>query len=102
MPHGVLQRWRDVLVLVRSVPPQCPMVRCKKGRVFFKAGPSHALLRPFAVRWVAGPVQGCIRRDGTAEAAPESVRKAVGGRLQMPLKPALAVREQWLGVGWAP
>ena len=33
------------------------------------------------------------------------VAKAVGGgycRLQMPLKLALGVREQWLGVGWAP
>ena len=54
-----------------------------------------AALRPHA--------QGCIRREGASEAAPEAVRqavgrvaKAVGGgycRLQMPLKLALAVRE---------
>ena len=39
--------------------------------------------------------QGCIRRGGASEAAPEAVRQAVGGScqwLQMPLKPALAVR----------
>ena len=46
--------------------------------------------------------QGCIRSEGTAEAAPEAVRQAAGGvaqavgggycRLQMPLRPALAVR----------
>ena len=48
-----------------------------------------------------GGGQGCIRREGTSEAAPEAVRQSVGGgcqsggegycRLQMPLKPAIAV-----------
>ena len=45
--------------------------------------------------------QGCIRREGISEAAPEAVRQAVGGgycRLQMPLKLALAV---WGDSGWA-
>ena len=28
------------------------------------------------------PHQGCIRRDGTSEAAPEAVRQAVGGGCQ--------------------
>ena len=41
--------------------------------------------------------QGCIGREGTSEAAPEVVRQAVGVggsycRLQMPSRPALAVR----------
>ena len=29
-----------------------------------------------------GVTQGCIRRDGTSEAAPEAVRQAVGGGCQ--------------------
>ena len=51
--------------------------------------------------------QGCIRREGTAEAAPEAVRQAVEGgcqsgwggycRLKMPLKLALGVRETVAG-----
>ena len=55
------------------------------------------------------PTQGCMRREGASEAVPEAVRQAVGGgakavgggycRLQMPLKPALGVGGQWLGVG---
>ena len=60
-----------------------------------------------------GVRQGCIRREGTSEAAPEAVRQAVGGgcqsgwggycRLQVPWRPALGVGGgQWLGVGWAP
>ena len=51
-----------------------------------------------------GVEQGCIRRAGTAEAAPEAARQAVGGdcqsgwgRLQMPLRLALAVRETVAG-----
>ena len=49
-----------------------------------------------------GRGQGCGRREGASEAAPAAVRQAVGGgakavgggycRLQMPLKPAPAVR----------
>ena len=56
---------------------------------------------------MAGDGQGCSRRQGTSEAAPEAVRQAVGGgcqsgwggycRLQMPLKPALGVRETVTG-----
>ena len=61
--------------------------------------------------------QGCIRREGASEAAPGVVRRAVGGgycRLQMPLKPALAIRgtvagrrpgaleEGWGGWGYLP
>ena len=55
---------------------------------------------------------GCIRTEGASEVAPkrldrrlEEVAKAVEGgycRLQMPLKLALGVRRQQLGVGWAP
>ena len=51
--------------------------------------------------------QGCIRREGTTETAPEAVdrrleevAKAVGGgycRLQMPLTPAVGVRETVAG-----
>ena len=51
--------------------------------------------------------QGCIRREGASEAAPEAVRRAVGAvakavgggyrRLQMPLKLAFAVRETVAG-----
>ena len=51
--------------------------------------------------WRCTPPEGCIRREGTSEAAPEGVRQAVeevaeavgGGycRLQMPLRLALAV-----------
>ena len=51
--------------------------------------------------------QGCIRREGASEAAPEAVRQAVGGgcqsgwggycRLSMPWKPALAARETVAG-----
>ena len=51
-----------------------------------------------------GGTQGCSRKEGTSEGAPEAVRQAVGGgycRLQMPLKPALALRETRLGAGWA-
>ena len=57
-----------------------------------------AMIRPVRLLPV---VQGCIRRDRTSQAAPEAVGwalrvvKAVGGgrcRLQMPLRPALAVR----------
>ena len=47
-----------------------------------------------------GGGQGRIRREGTSETAPEAVGQAVGGgycRLQMPLKPALAVRETVAG-----
>ena len=43
-----------------------------------------------------GGGQGCIRREGTSEAAPETLRQAVGGGhcpLQMPLKLAPAVEE---------
>ena len=58
-------------------------------------------------------MQGCIRRERASEADLDAVRqvlgktvaKAVGGgycRIQMPLKPALGVRRQWLGLGWAP
>ena len=68
--------------------------------------------------WGEGPESpppnphGCIRREGTSEGPQRRVdrrleegAKAVGGgycRLQMPLKLALAVRGQWLGVGWVP
>ena len=46
--------------------------------------------------------QGCIRREGPSEVAPEAVRWAVGGgycRLQVPLKLALAIRETVAGHG---
>ena len=64
-------------------------------------------LRPLSTP--PSPPNGCIEWEGTSEAAPEAVRQAVGGgcqsgycRLRMPLKPALRVRGQWLGIGWAP
>ena len=51
--------------------------------------------------------QGCIRREGTSEVAPEAVRQAVGGvaktvgggycRLQMPLSLVVPVRETVAG-----
>ena len=55
-----------------------------------------------ARHWGAG--QGCIGREGASEVALEAVRQAVGGgcrsgwgRLQMPLKLALGVRETVAG-----
>ena len=64
----------------------------------------HASCGPLSL-WQS---QGCIRREGTSEAAPESVRQSVGGgcpkrlgggycRLQMPLKLVLTVRETVAG-----
>ena len=54
-----------------------------------------------------GGRQGCIRREGTSEAAPEAVRQAVGGGCRSgwgpllsvtnAMKPALAVRETVAG-----
>ena len=50
------------------------------------------------------PPLGCIRREGTSEAAPEAVSQAVGGgygRLEMPFKLALAARETVPGHAWS-
>ena len=56
--------------------------------------------------------QGCIRREGTSEAAPAAVRQAVGGGCQSGWGRLLSVTNvieagtcrqgQWLGIGWAP
>ena len=57
--------------------------------------------------------QGCIRRKGTSEAAPEAVRQADGGGLPKRLGAVtvgycchsawhLPSGGQWLGIGWAP
>ena len=64
---------------------------------------------PHHLGWGVG--QGCIRREGNSEAAPEAVRQAVGGGCQSGWGRLLAVANgsrhlalvgQWLGVGWAP
>ena len=58
--------------------------------------------------WGQASRQGCSRRGGASKAGRQAVGggcQAVGGgyyRLQMPLRLALGVRGQWLGVGWAP
>ena len=69
---------------------------------------SGDLLDPRLLRR-GGCLQGCIRREGTSEAAPEAVGQAVGGgcqsgwgrycRLQMQLKQAVGVRETVAGHG---
>ena len=43
-------------------------------------GGRNVLLTPTRHLWSRGAqTQGCIRREGTSEAAPAAVRKAVGG-----------------------
>ena len=54
--------------------------------------------------------QGCVRREGTSEAAPEAVSQAVGGGCRSGWGQLLSVTNaieagtwgQWLGIGWAP
>ena len=60
-----------------------------------------------------GKGQGCIRREGTSETAPEAVRQAVGGGCQSGWGRLLSVTSaieagtwrqggQWVGIGWPP
>ena len=59
---------------------------------------------------VHAPTHGCIRREGTSEAAPEAVRQAVGGGCQSGWGRLLSVTNamepgacrQWLGTSWVP
>ena len=109
---------------VRAVPQQnAPVPSPFKDGAKLSFGPSVDRW----VVWVAPsnppPTQGCIRREGTSEAAPEAVRQAVGGevakavgggycRLQMALSLALALTGtvagqrpgalEWGGGGYLP
>ena len=90
-----------------SLPPQVPQLKPRLGQAASLPADAQGIL--LTTRHpLGGGGQGCIRTQG----APEAVRQAVEGgcqsgwgpycRLQTPLKLALAVRGQWLGVGWAP
>ena len=70
--------------------------------------------QPAAAIFFGGGGQGCIRREGPSEAAPEAARQAVGGGgCQSGWGRLLSVtnateagtcrpERQWLGIGWAP
>ena len=72
--QGCAQWGRGRLVYPKLPPPDFGFSRDGLG-----GGASEDLRNGTSRRGAGGRGQGCIRREGTAEAAPEAVRRAVGG-----------------------
>ena len=86
----------------RKLPSDTRRLRNGNGRGFQSLWGLRSMTTPGG----GGPLSRCegggecIRSEGTSEAAPEAVRQAVGGgygRLQVPLRLAVAVRETVAG-----
>ena len=119
---GGAGRWEEMCSCGAPPPPPHLNVHGNDGAdaVVLMGRQSHPynLLPLSKRRWVPdwdqlGLEQGCIRKEGTSEAAPEAVGQAVGGGCRTGWGRLLSVTNaieagtwlsgvQWLGIGWVP